>query len=151
MNAAERAGHDAAAIMHARTAARSSRRMRGRIVPEFEHARVRSSAACTAARCTQAAAILRAALRAAPGPPPHRRSRQTETISAGARRGDRAQPDGNRNGSGSPIRHHRQGATNVAVTTVLIPPRTEKSPTTVMRRGCSAAIRSSRIWFVTFS
>src|SRR5262245_5140058 len=32
-----------------------------------------------------------------------------------------------------------------AVTTVLIPPRTEKSPTTVMRRGARAATRSSRI------
>ena len=38
-----------------------------------------------------------------------------------------------------------------AVTTVLMPPRTEKSPTTVMRRGCSAATRSSRIWLVTCS
>jgi hypothetical protein len=39
----------------------------------------------------------------------------------------------------------------VAVTTVLMPPRTEKSPTTVMRRGWQAATRSSRIWFVTAS
>ena len=31
-----------------------------------------------------------------------------------------------------PVRH---GAVYVAVTTVLIPPRTEKSPTTVIRRG----------------
>ena len=38
-----------------------------------------------------------------------------------------------------------------AVTTVLIPPRTEKSPTTVMRRGAQAATRSSRIWLVTAS
>lgn len=38
-----------------------------------------------------------------------------------------------------------------AVTIVLIPPRTEKSPTTVMRRGAHAATRSSRIWFVTAS
>ena len=38
-----------------------------------------------------------------------------------------------------------------AVTTVLIPPRTEKSPTTVMRRGWMAATRSSRIWLVTDS
>src|SRR4051794_25602187 len=38
-----------------------------------------------------------------------------------------------------------------AVTTVLIPPRTEKSPTTVMRRGRMAATRSSRIWLVTDS
>ena len=38
-----------------------------------------------------------------------------------------------------------------AVTTVLIPPRTEKSPTTVMRLGAQAATRSSRIWFVTAS
>jgi hypothetical protein len=32
-----------------------------------------------------------------------------------------------------------------AVTSVLMPPRTEKSPTTVMRRGSQAATRSSRI------
>jgi hypothetical protein len=38
-----------------------------------------------------------------------------------------------------------------ALTIVLIPPRTEKSPTTVMRRGWSVATRSSRIWFVTCS
>jgi len=38
-----------------------------------------------------------------------------------------------------------------AVTTVLMPPRTEKSPTTVIRRGRMAATRSSRIWFVTCS
>jgi hypothetical protein len=31
------------------------------------------------------------------------------------------------------------------VTSVLMPPRTEKSPTTVMRRGWQAATRSSRI------
>ena len=42
-------------------------------------------------------------------------------------------------------------AAYVAVTTVLIPPRTEKSPTTVMRRGAQAATRSSRIWLVTAS
>jgi len=39
----------------------------------------------------------------------------------------------------------------VAVTTVLIPPRTEKSPTTVMLRGSRRATRSSRIWLVTLS
>ena len=39
----------------------------------------------------------------------------------------------------------------VAVTVVLMPPRTEKSPTTVMRRGAHAATRSSRIWLVTAS
>ena len=44
-----------------------------------------------------------------------------------------------------------RGLTYVAVTTVLMPPRTEKSPTTVMRRGCRAATRSSRIWLVTCS
>ena len=33
----------------------------------------------------------------------------------------------------------------VAVTVVVIPPRAEKSPTTVMRRGRQAATRSSRI------
>src|SRR5260221_5032856 len=38
-----------------------------------------------------------------------------------------------------------------AVTTVLMPPRTEQSPTTVMRRGWIAATRSSRIWLVTAS
>ena len=38
-----------------------------------------------------------------------------------------------------------------AVTTVLMPPRAEKSPTTVMRLGAHAATRSSRIWFVTAS
>ena len=38
-----------------------------------------------------------------------------------------------------------------AVTTVLIPPRTEKSPTTVIRRGWQAATRSSRMAFVTAS
>jgi hypothetical protein len=38
-----------------------------------------------------------------------------------------------------------------AVTTVLMPPRIEKSPTTVMRRGWIAATRSSRIWLVTAS
>src|SRR5262245_36371060 len=32
-----------------------------------------------------------------------------------------------------------------AVTCVLMPPRTEKSPTTVMRRGAMAPTRSSRI------
>ena len=32
-----------------------------------------------------------------------------------------------------------------ALTTVLIPPRTEKSPTTVIRRGSRTATRSSRI------
>jgi hypothetical protein len=39
----------------------------------------------------------------------------------------------------------------VAVTVVLMPPRTEKSPTMVMRRGPHAATRSSRIWLVTAS
>jgi hypothetical protein len=43
------------------------------------------------------------------------------------------------------------GLTKVAVTTVEMPPRTEKSPTTVMRRGAQAATRSSRIWLVTAS
>jgi len=37
------------------------------------------------------------------------------------------------------------GRAYVAVTTVLMPPRTEKSPTTVMRRGCRTVTRSSRI------
>ena len=44
-----------------------------------------------------------------------------------------------------------QAFSYVAVTVVLIPPRTEKSPTTVMRRGAQAATRSSRIWLVTAS
>ena len=38
-----------------------------------------------------------------------------------------------------------------AVTVVVIPPRAEKSPTTVMRRGAQTATRSSRIWLVTAS
>ena len=37
------------------------------------------------------------------------------------------------------------GCSYRAVTSVLMPPRTEKSPTTVMRRGRHAATRSSRI------
>lgn len=39
----------------------------------------------------------------------------------------------------------------VAVTTVFMPPRTEKSPVTVMRRGWQAPTKSSRIWLVTAS
>ena len=42
-------------------------------------------------------------------------------------------------------------ASYVTVTTVLIPPRTVKSPTTVMRRGWMAATRSSRISLVACS
>ena len=38
-----------------------------------------------------------------------------------------------------------------AVTVVVIPPRAEKSPITVMRRGAQTATRSSRIWLVTAS
>lgn len=38
-----------------------------------------------------------------------------------------------------------------AVTTVLIPPRTEKSPITVMRLGLQTSTSSSRIRFVTAS
>ena len=38
-----------------------------------------------------------------------------------------------------------------AVTRVLMPPRTEKSPTTVILRGSSTATRSSRIWLVAAS
>ena len=37
------------------------------------------------------------------------------------------------------------------VTTVWIPPRTKKSPTTSMKRGLVAAAMSSRIWLVTAS
>ena len=40
------------------------------------------------------------------------------------------------------------GCSYRAVTVVVMPPRTEKSPTTTMRRGEQAATRSSRIWFV---
>lgn len=47
-----------------------------------------------------------------------------------------------------PVGHE---AVYVAVTTVLMPPRTEKSPTTVIRRGRQTATRSSRIWLVTDS
>ncbi len=39
----------------------------------------------------------------------------------------------------------------VALTLVLMPPRAEKLPVTVMRLGESAATRSSRIWFVAAS
>ena len=39
----------------------------------------------------------------------------------------------------------------MALTEVDSPPRTEKSPTIVMRFGLHAATRSSRIWFVTAS
>lgn len=39
----------------------------------------------------------------------------------------------------------------VAVTLVVMPPRAAKLPITVMRRGDSAATRSSRIWFVAAS
>jgi hypothetical protein len=38
-----------------------------------------------------------------------------------------------------------------AVTTVFMPPRIAKSPTTIMRRGSQAATRSSRIWLVAAS
>ena len=43
------------------------------------------------------------------------------------------------------------GRSCVAVTRVVMPPRTEKSPTTVIRRGAHAATRSSRMRLVTFS
>ena len=59
------------------------------------------------------------------------------------------------------VRHGRQTAAAVArspafftydaVTTVLIPPRTEKSPTTVIRLGLQAWTSSSRMRFVTAS
>ena len=39
----------------------------------------------------------------------------------------------------------------VAVTWVVIPPRAEKLPTTVIRLGAQAPTRSSRIWLVTAS
>ena len=48
-------------------------------------------------------------------------------------------------------RHDRSRVGYVAVTTVLMPPRTVKSPTTVIRRGLHAATRSSRIWLVAAS
>jgi hypothetical protein len=38
-----------------------------------------------------------------------------------------------------------------AITDVVIPPRAEKSPVTVIRFGLHAATRSSRIWLVTAS
>ena len=50
--------------------------------------------------------------------------------------------DGNAVGHGPPA-YFDEGYD--AVTTVLMPPRTEKSPTTVMRLGAQAATRSSRI------
>ena len=46
---------------------------------------------------------------------------------------------------------HYASASKTAVTDVERPPRTEKSPTTVMRRGRHTATRSSRIWLVTAS
>lgn len=51
----------------------------------------------------------------------------------------------------SPRRRVRHAAGCVAVTIVLIPPRTVKSPTTFIRRGWHAATRSSRISLVTAS
>ena len=51
-------------------------------------------------------------------------------------------------GVAGPVRH---GFTYSARTVVFRPPRTEKSPTTVMRRGAQAATRSSRIRLVTAS
>src|SRR5262245_11508851 len=49
------------------------------------------------------------------------------------------------------VRNRCQGFLYSAVTVVLIPPRTEKSPTTRIWRGCRSATRSSRIWLVTDS
>ena len=57
------------------------------------------------------------------------------------------------------VRHGRHTVAGVpwaffsydAVTTVLIPPRTEKSPTTVIRLGLQASTSSSRMRFVTAS
>jgi len=50
-----------------------------------------------------------------------------------------------------PARQDDQARRYSAVTMVVMPPRTEKSPTTVIRRGCRHATRSSRIWLVAFS
>jgi hypothetical protein len=44
-----------------------------------------------------------------------------------------------------------EGFSYEAVTRVVMPPRTEKSPTTVMRRGRQASASSSRMRFVTAS
>jgi hypothetical protein len=54
-------------------------------------------------------------------------------------------------GAARAARYLEAGVSKRAVTSVLMPPRTEKSPTTVIRRGRHAATRSSRIWFVTLS
>jgi len=43
------------------------------------------------------------------------------------------------------------GFVYAAVTAVRMPPRAEKSPATLNRRGWHAATRSSRIWFVADS
>src|SRR5262245_5447361 len=53
--------------------------------------------------------------------------------------------------AGGLVARAAHAAEYVAVTTVLMPPRTEKSPVTVIRLGRHAATRSSRIWFVTDS
>ena len=47
--------------------------------------------------------------------------------------------------------HGQASDSKTAVTEVDSPPRTENSPTIVMRLGLQAATRSSRIWFVTAS
>ena len=47
--------------------------------------------------------------------------------------------------------HGQASDSKTAVTEVDNPPRTENSPTIVMRLGLQAATRSSRIWFVTAS
>ncbi len=47
--------------------------------------------------------------------------------------------------------HGQASDSNTAVTEVDSPPRTENSPTIVIRLGLQAATRSSRIWFVTAS
>ena len=126
--------------------------MRVRIVPEFEHSRVPLE------RCLDSGALHTAS--AAMNEPyfaqPSGRRRFDVFIDDGDDVGGSEGVEIQLGLDGNPdwtVTHgyRRHGATNVAVTTVLIPPRTEKSPTTVMRRGCNAAIKSSRIWFVTFS
>ena len=49
------------------------------------------------------------------------------------------------------LRTPDQSASYSATTDVVMPPRAEKSPVTVIRFGLQAATRSSRIWLVTAS
>ncbi len=47
------------------------------------------------------------------------------------------------------VRDHNAGSGNRAVTRPAVPPRTAKSPTTVIRFGFSTATKSSRTWLTT--